>query len=50
MLGKSYAIGRHMGRMSQDHSMRMSNRAEVGLGMVGVIAILFLLGIIALAF
>ena len=49
MLGKSYMMGRHLGRISQDHSMRMSNRAEVGLGMIGLIAILFIFGMIFLA-
>lgn len=38
-----------MGRMSQDSSMRMTNKAEVGFGMVGVlgmgIIILLIIGV-----
>jgi len=44
VMGRSYKMGRTMGRMSQDSSMRMTNKAEVGFGMVGMVA----LGIIAL--
>jgi len=36
VMGRSYQIGRTMGRMSQDSSMRMTNKAEVGFGMVGM--------------
>lgn len=46
--GGSYRAWRHTGRMTRDPSMRMSNRAEVGFGMVGSIAIIFLIMIIAI--
>ena len=36
VMGRSYKAGRTMGRMSQDSSMRMTNKAEVGFGMVGM--------------
>lgn len=36
VMGRSYQMGRQLGRMSQDSSMRMTNRAEVGFGMVGM--------------
>jgi len=49
VMGRSYKAGRHMGRMSQDSSMRMTNKAEVGFGMVGVlgmgIIILLIIGV-----
>ena len=45
-MGRSYRAGRHMGRMGQDSSMRMTNRAEVGFGMVGVLGFAFILFII----
>jgi hypothetical protein len=49
VMGKSYKAGRHMGRMSQDSSMRMTNKAEVGFGMVGMFMfamfILILIGV-----
>jgi hypothetical protein len=44
VMGRSYKAGRTMGRMGQDTSMRMTNKAEVGFGMVGV----FVLGIFVL--
>lgn len=34
--GRAYRFHRHTGRMMRDSSMRMTNRAEVGFGMVGV--------------
>lgn len=45
MFGASYRAGRHMGRMTLDSRQRMSNRAEVGMGCVGLIgvAMVFLL-------
>lgn len=45
MFGRAYRAGRHMGRMGMDSSQRMSNRAEVGMGCVGLIgvAMVFLL-------
>ena len=45
MWGKAYDMHRHTGRMVRDPSMRMTNKAEVGFGMVGLIgmAIIFLL-------
>ena len=39
MFGRSYKIGRHMGRMGMDSNQRMTNRAEVGMGCVGLIGI-----------
>ena len=39
VMGRSYKMGRTMGRMSQDSSMRMTNKAEVGFGMVGMFVI-----------
>ena len=36
MWGKAYDMHRHTGRMTRDPSMRMTNKAEVGFGMVGV--------------
>jgi hypothetical protein len=49
VMGRSYKAGRHMGRMSQDSSMRMTNKAEVGFGMVGMFMfamfILILIGV-----
>jgi len=49
VMGRSYKAGRHMGRMSQDSSMRMTNKAEVGFGMVGMLAmgivILLIIGV-----
>jgi hypothetical protein len=49
VMGRSYKAGRTMGRMNQDTSMRMTNKAEVGFGMVGMIVIVFVfLGILSL--
>lgn len=42
MYGKSYKIGRQMGRIGMDSRQRMTNRAEVGFGMVGTISIIVL--------
>lgn len=42
MFGRAYKAGRHMGRMGMDSSQRMSNRAEVGFGMVGTASIIAL--------
>ena len=50
MWGKSYKVGRHLGRMGQDSSMRMTNRAEVGFGMVGVASLLIILLMIIAVF
>lgn len=41
-MGKSYQVYRHTGRMVQDSSMRMSNRAEVGFGLVSVLSLFIL--------
>ena len=49
VMGRSYKAGRHMGRMGQDPSMRMTNKAEVGFGMVGTLS-LIILAIIILGF
>ena len=45
MWGRAYDMHRHTGRMVRDPSMRMTNKAEVGFGMVGLMgmAIIFLL-------
>ena len=47
MFGRAYDFHRHTGRMTLDTRQRMSNRAEVGFGMVATISIivLFLLGL-----
>ena len=49
VMGRSYKMGRTMGRMSQDSSMRMTNKAEAGFGMVGLlgmaIIILLIIGV-----
>ena len=42
--GRTYRAYRHTGRMTRDPSMRMSNRAEVGFGMVGVIFLFIMFG------
>jgi hypothetical protein len=42
VMGRSYKAGRHMGRMGQDSSMRMTNKAEVGFGMVGMAGMILL--------
>jgi len=42
VMGRSYKAGRHMGRMSQDPTMRMTNKAEVGFGMVGLFFIVLI--------
>lgn len=46
MWGKAYDFHRHSGRMMLDSRMRMSNRAEVGLGMVGMFTLIILFLII----
>ena len=46
VMGRSYKIGRTMGRMSQDSSMRMTNKAEVGFGVVGLTFLLIILLVI----
>lgn len=43
MWGKSYQVGRHMGRMGMDSRQRMSNKAEIGFGKVGTMAVIILL-------
>jgi hypothetical protein len=47
MYRKMNAAHRHTGRMTSDPRMRMSNKAEVGFGMVGTLS-LFILAIIIL--
>ena len=44
VMGRSYKAGRTLGRVGLDSSMRMTNKAEVGFGLVGVIV----MGIIVL--
>ena len=46
MWGKSYRAGRHMGHMSLDNRQRMTNRAEVGFGTVGMFTLIILFLII----
>ena len=46
MWGKAYDMHRHTGRMVRDPGMRMSNRAEVGFGMVGIFTLIILFLII----
>ena len=42
MFGRAYDFHRHSGRMTMDTRQRMTNRAEVGFGMVGTISIIVL--------
>ena len=42
MFGRAYDMHRHTGRMVRDPSMRMTNKAEVGFGMVGMISLIIL--------
>jgi hypothetical protein len=42
MWGKAYDAHRHTGRMTRDPSMRMTNKAEVGFGMVGTLSLIIL--------
>lgn len=42
MWGKAYDFHRHSGRMTSDPRMRMSNKAEVGFGMVGTLSLIIL--------
>jgi hypothetical protein len=42
MWGKAYDMHRHTGRMTRDPSMRMTNKAEVGFGMVGTLSLIIL--------
>lgn len=48
MIGKSYKHGRTIGRAGMNTDVRMSNRAESGLGMIGVLGIIIVLGIIVM--
>lgn len=50
MWGKSYQVGRHMGRIGMDSRQRMTNRAEVGFGMVGTASIIALIVILVVLF
>jgi hypothetical protein len=43
MWGRAYDFHRHTGRMTQDPTMRMTNRAEVGFGVVGLTFLLIIL-------
>lgn len=45
----AHRADRHMGRMTQDSSMRMTMKAEVMMGMVGVGMILFTTGLLMYA-
>jgi len=42
MFGRAYDFHRHSGRMTRDPSMRMTNKAEVGFGMVGTLSLIVL--------
>ena len=42
MWGRAYDMHRHTGRMVRDPSMRMTNKAEVGFGMVGTLSLIIL--------
>ena len=44
--GRSYRAYRHTGRMTRDPSMRMTNKAEVGFGMVGTLSMIILVLIV----
>lgn len=46
MYRKMNMVHRHTGRMTGDPRMRMSNRAEVGFGMVGTLSLIILFLII----
>ena len=46
MFGRVYDAHRHTGRMTQDSSMRMTNKAEVGFGVVGIIPLIILVMIV----
>ena len=50
MYGKSYKIGRQMGRMGMDSRQRMSNKAEIGFGKVGTMAIIILIVLMVAVF
>jgi hypothetical protein len=50
MWGKAYKVDRHMGRMGMDSRQRMTNRAEVGFGMVGTASIIALVVIMVVIF
>lgn len=43
MFGRAYKVDRHMGRMGMDSRQRMSNKAEIGFGKVGTMAVIILL-------
>jgi hypothetical protein len=43
MLGKSYKMGRTVGRAGMNTDIRMSNKAEVGFGAVGLTFLLIIL-------
>ena len=48
MFGKAYDFHRQTGHMTMDTRQRMTNRAEVGLGMVGMFGLLFVIGLLIL--
>jgi hypothetical protein len=50
MFGRAYDVDRHMGRMGMDSRQRMSNKAEIGFGKVGTMAIIILLVLMVAAF
>jgi hypothetical protein len=50
MWGKAYDFHRHTGRMTQDPSMRMTNKAETGFGMVGTLSLIFLAFVVLAVF
>ena len=46
MLGKSYKMGRTIGRAGMNHDIRMSNRAEAGLGMASMIGFVLVIAVV----
>jgi hypothetical protein len=43
VMGRSYQIGRTIGRAGMNNDIRMSNKAEVGFGVVGLTFLLIIL-------
>ena len=46
MFGRAYDFHRHSGRMIMDNNQRMSNRAEAGLGLAGMIGFVLVIAVI----
>lgn len=43
VMGRSYKMGRTIGRAGMNNDIRMSNKAEVGFGVVGLTFLLIIL-------